>query len=523
MSNKMERFTQRARRVLNLSQEEAERLHHAYIGTEHLLLGLMREEGGVAGRVLRELGAEPQRIEELVERLTGADRATVAPKKVDLAPGTKRVLELAVDEARRMGHHDIGTEHLLLGLVRQNEGMAIDVLRKLGISADQIRRQMRRVLQENLVQPTLQDNPEPLTQQTVQRSVIRWTALGRRGETIYNLALIGVGNVGKALIGLLHSKRDELRTRYGIQWRITAVASRRLGWLVNPDGFDVEALLAGDYHSPLTASDIHPWLKAANAHVLFENSSMNPQTGQPAIDYVRAGLEYGAHVITANKGPVVHAFHELRDLAKARGRRFLFEATVMGGAPIFSLFREALPAANLKRFRGILNSTTNLIITEMENGLTFDQAVKKAQELGIAETDPSADVDGWDAAVKVSALATVLMDTPLKPQDVEREGIRGLTPEIVQAARGEGKPYKLVCQAERGEDGMVRASVRPAQIPIADPLASVRGASSIIQFQMDTLYGLTLSEQDPDAVTTAYGPLADFITAVWGVNPAWFR
>ena len=328
----------------------------------------------------------------------------------------------------------------------------------------------------------------------------------------YNLALLGFGNVGRALAGLLQSKRAELRKKYEIEWRITGVASRRLGWLANPDGFDVDALLAGDYQSPITSSNIQDWLKASQADVLFENSSMNPHTGQPALDYIRTALKAGIHTVTANKGPVVCGYHELRDLAAARGKRFLFEATVMGGAPIFSLFREALPAASLQRFRGILNSTTNLIITEMENGLMFDQAVKKAQELGIAETDPSADVDGWDAAVKVSALATVLMDVPIKPQDVQREGIRALAPEIVQAARAEGRPYKLVCQAERGDDGQVTASVRPAQVPLNDPLASVRGASSIIQFQMDTIYGLNLSEQDPDALTTAYGPLADFIT-----------
>jgi len=151
VSNKMERFTQRARRVLSLSQEEAEKLRHSYIGTEHLLLGLLREEGGVAGRVLRELGVETKRVQEMVERLTGANRGA-GISKIDLSPGTRRVLELAVDEARRMGHHYIGTEHLLLGLVRQNEGVAIDVLKKLGISAEQIRRQTRRVLQENPVQ-----------------------------------------------------------------------------------------------------------------------------------------------------------------------------------------------------------------------------------------------------------------------------------------------------------------------------------------------------------------------------------
>jgi ATP-dependent Clp protease ATP-binding subunit ClpC len=153
----MERFTQRARRVLSLAQEEAERLQHGQIGTEHLLLGLMREEGGVAGRVLRDLGLDLRRVEELVLRLTDSGART-AGQNLDLSPGTKKVLELAVDEARRMGHHYIGTEHLLLGLVRQQEGVAIDVLRRLGISAEEVRRQTRRVLSENPVQ---QSTPAP--------------------------------------------------------------------------------------------------------------------------------------------------------------------------------------------------------------------------------------------------------------------------------------------------------------------------------------------------------------------------
>src|SRR5512138_3125436 len=143
----MERFTQRARRVLSLAHQEAERMRHSYIGTEHLLLGLIREEGGVAGRVLRELGLEPDRVQEIVERLTGPGQTRGA--KLDLAPGTQQVLELAIEEARRMGHHYIGTEHLLLGLVRYGEGIALDVLRKLGVTPEQIRRQTRRVLQES--------------------------------------------------------------------------------------------------------------------------------------------------------------------------------------------------------------------------------------------------------------------------------------------------------------------------------------------------------------------------------------
>jgi len=158
--NKMERFTQRARRVLSLAQEEAERLQHSYIGTEHLLLGLMREEGGVAGRVLRDLGLDQRRVEELVERMTRAGQRT-PNARLDLSPGTKKVLELAVDEARRMGHHYIGTEHLLLGLVRQQEGIAIDVLKRLNVSPEEVRRQTRRVLQENPSQP--QNRPQATT------------------------------------------------------------------------------------------------------------------------------------------------------------------------------------------------------------------------------------------------------------------------------------------------------------------------------------------------------------------------
>ncbi len=488
----LERFTQRARRVLSLAQQEAERMSHSYIGTEHLLLGLMKEEGGVAGRVLRELGLEVRRVQETVESLTVA-RRTTGLTKIELSPGTKRVLELAVDDARRMGHHYVGTEHFLLGLVRQNEGVAIDVLKQLGLSAEQIRKQTRRVLQEKpAVQTASQSEPR-----------------------VYSLALLGFGNVGKALAQLLESKRAEVREKYGIDYKITGIASRRIGWLANPDGFNVDALLAGNYPAPLTASDIRYWLKAARPDVLFENTSLNPQTGQPAIDYLKAGLGHGAHVITANKGPVVHAYHELNALAKAKGKRFLFEAAVMGGAPIFSLFREALPAAHLHRFRGILNSTTNLILTEMENGLTFDQAVKKAQDIGIAETDPSADVDGWDAAVKVSALATVLMEAPVKPQDIKPQGIRHLTGDQMRAARAEGKPYKLVCKAEK-VNGKVTASVRPEQVNADDPLAGINGTSSIVIFEMDTIYGLTLSEIGGDAVTTAYGPLADFITIAKG-------
>ncbi len=167
MSDKLQRFTQRARKVLSLAQEEAERLKHNYIGTEHLLLGLLREEGGVAGRVLRELGLEQRRVQEMVERLSGPSQRT-KPGKIELAPSTKRTLELAIDEARRMGQHYISTEHLLLGLVRHNEGTAIDVLNKLGVSPEQIRRQTRRILQED----PQQQSPSTPSSSTPQKQTV---------------------------------------------------------------------------------------------------------------------------------------------------------------------------------------------------------------------------------------------------------------------------------------------------------------------------------------------------------------
>jgi homoserine dehydrogenase len=185
----------------------------------------------------------------------------------------------------------------------------------------------------------------------------------------------------------------------------------------------------------------------------------------------------------------------------------------MDGAPVFSLWRSTLPAARLQSFRGVLNSTTNLILTLMESGKSFDEAVAQAQHLGVAETDPSGDILGWDAAVKVAALVTVLMDTPLLPADVERQGIEGITPSLVRQAREQDRRWKLVCQAER-QGASIRARVGPEMLGPDDPLYQVMGTSSSISFVSDVLGRLTLTEEDPGPTTTAYGLLADFINAV---------
>lgn len=319
--------------------------------------------------------------------------------------------------------------------------------------------------------------------------------------------------MNRGLVRLLDAKKAYLRER-GIACRITGVASRRLGWIVDGAGVKTEELAHGETRTGAAAPhNMVEWLKAARADVVFEATSLEPRTGQPAIDYLRAALEHGAHAITANKGPVVHAYDELQKLARARGRSFLFESAVMDGVPIFSLFRDSLPAIELRGFHGVLNSTTNVILGGMEEGLTFEASLKRAQQIGVAETDARHDVDGWDAAVKTAALVRVLMRVRLRLDEIEREGIGSLTGEQVRQARTEGRPYKLVCRARWIESG-VRASVRPERVPLSDPMASVAGTSSIVYFETDIFPGLAITEIDPGVDATAYGMLADFVRAV---------
>jgi len=306
----------------------------------------------------------------------------------------------------------------------------------------------------------------------------------------------------------------------GIDWQITGIASRRLSWIADPNGLDL-ALLTGssaisraNFPDQATqTTNVRDWLRAAAGDVLFEATSLNVETGQPAVDHLRAALEHGAHAITANKGPIVYAYEELRQLAITQRKRFLFESTVMDGIPIFSLFQENLPTIRLQGFRGILNSTTNVILSAMEEGLTFDDALKRAQEIGVAETDATHDIDGWDAAVKIAALVIVLMGEKIRLSDVQRHGIRQLTGEQVREARAAGTPYKLVCRAQRTPTGVV-ARVGPERLPLSDPLAGVAGTSSIVYFKTDIFPGLCITEDNPGLYATAYGMLADLIRAV---------
>ncbi len=338
----------------------------------------------------------------------------------------------------------------------------------------------------------------------------------------YNLAILGFGNVGKALSQLLLRKQADIQFQQGITFSVTGIATGSHGLAVDTEGIDLNEALqiinTGESLNPISnlkspLATPQDFIQQCGADVLFESIPVNYETGQPAVDLLRSALQAGMHVVTANKGPVVHAYQELTELAESKGRKFFFESAVMDGAPVFAMFRETLPAAKLRAFRGVLNSTTNLLLTLMEEGQSFVEAVAHAQSIGIAETDPSGDVDGWDAAIKVCALVTVLMGIPLKPEDVERTGIREITPEDIAEAQSEGKRWKLVCEAVREHD-RVRARVAPQKVGIESPLYGVTGTTSIVEFESDVLGNLSLIETDPSPHTTAYGMLADFLNAV---------
>jgi homoserine dehydrogenase len=304
-----------------------------------------------------------------------------------------------------------------------------------------------------------------------------------------------------------------LRRKYDVRWRLTGIASRRIGWIAEPEGLNPISVLNGHFpHAVQTPKNVREWLDRAKADVLFEASSLNPQSGQPAIDHLVAALESGAHAISANKGPIVFAYRELIALAKEKGRQFLFESTVMDGVPIFSLFPLGLPLMDLRGFSGVLNSTTNVVLTEIEKGRTLDEAVKRAQAIGIAETDPSQDLDGWDSAIKVAALATVLMGVPTRIDQVQRTGIRELSEEKIRSVRSAGMRYKLFCRATRRGDG-VDCYVSPELLLLSDPLAGLEGTSSAIRFDLD-VFGLSMVEHNPGVEATGYGLLADFLRAV---------
>lgn len=335
-----------------------------------------------------------------------------------------------------------------------------------------------------------------------------------------SIALMGFGNVGQSFASLLLKKQQTLMRELNIDFIVTGIFTKNHGTAINSGGVNLgralEFIAQGTSLSNLSedSRDFSPesFIHASSAEIFVECTPLNPFDGEPALSYNKIALNRGKHVVTANKGPVVYGYKDLSKLALDRRKGFYFESSVMDGAPIFSLFRETLPLIELKGFSGILNSCTNYLLDLMNTGVTFEEAVIQAQKIGITESDPSADIDGWDAAVKVAALVSVLMGISLTPHEVDRKGIRDITPDMIQAASENGEKWKLVCSAKRQGSRLLEASVQPQRVNATSQLYLVNGTSSFVQFETDVLPGLGILEKDPGPMTSAYGMLADIMS-----------
>jgi len=301
----------------------------------------------------------------------------------------------------------------------------------------------------------------------------------------------------------------ELAVRYGVAWRPTGVATRTLGWWANADGLSLMAPQTGSTR----CYDVGDWLLTARPDVVFETIALDPHAGQPALDYLSEVLRVGAHAVSANKGPLVHGYQRLTALADSLGRLYRFESAVMDGAPVFSLARRCIPLAGVRAVGGVFTSTATVVLQAVERGGTIDDGIREAQALGIAEADPSYDVDGWDSAVKLCAISSVILGRSIRPDAVRREGIRALDAASIRAAHRDGRPFRLVGHVGV-EEGAVAARVSPEQVPVGSPLA-VDGTTLVTHFEADVFPGgLTVTSHAPDLTTTAYGMFTDFLDVI---------
>ncbi len=313
------------------------------------------------------------------------------------------------------------------------------------------------------------------------------------------LALIGYGNVARALARLLNNKSREL------PFTITGIHTLRHGTAADPGGLPSEPAFG-----PRVPS-VEAFLDMARADVAVELTTLDPTAGEPAISHIRAAFARGMHVVTANKGPIAHAYADLRDHAARAGVGFRFESAVMDGAPVFNLWRYSMPGVKVLGFAGALNSTSKVVVETMERGGTFEDGLAAARAMGITEAGGAFDVEGWDSAAKTAALANVLLDARTTPQQVSTRGIARLTPERVEEMNRQGKTVRLISRARR-TGSRVSLRVRAEVLDRSDILAMPRGTSNILLFQTDLMGTFGTVSIDPGVEQTAYGVFSDLVS-----------
>ena len=335
---------------------------------------------------------------------------------------------------------------------------------------------------------------------------------------IIHLALIGFGNVGQGFAQILSEHGADYEEEFGLKLQIVAVSDMLKGSLYNPAGLEPAALLeAIRTHGSLepVPAPYHGWdalrtIAESNADVIAELSYTDLKTGEPALTHLRHALTRHKHVVTTNKGPIALHYPELLALAEANKVQLGVEGTVMSGTPVLRMAKEMLSAANIKGLEGIVNGTTNYILSQMENGANYASALADAQGRGYAEADPTGDVEGFDAAGKMVILANLLMGARLSLADVDRTGITRLTPEDIAAAAASGERWKLIGKLERAGDKVV-ASVRPTRLPVSHPLAAVSGATNAITFTTALLGDVTVVGPGAGRMETGYALVCDLL------------
>lgn len=337
----------------------------------------------------------------------------------------------------------------------------------------------------------------------------------------HKIGLIGCGTVGQGLLEILDRKGPELRERYGFEARVVAISDKIKGSVLAPDGLAIPKLLeflgagktldaypGGSRPAPIDPLDM---IEKSNAEIIAELTYTDIKTGEPATSYIKKALRTGKHVVTSNKGPAALHYHELKKMAQANRLQFRIEGTVMSGTPVFHLVETGLAGNEIREVLGILNGTTNFILTKMEvDGMDYADALKLAQKLGYAEADPTADVEGFDAAGKIVILSNVLLGGSIAPGDVPREGIASITRAMVLDAKAQGYRYKLVARAKK-DGGKVTAGVSPQRLPLTDPLAGVMGAQNALTFDTDLMGKVTIQGAGAGKIETGFSILSDLL------------
>lgn len=331
------------------------------------------------------------------------------------------------------------------------------------------------------------------------------------------IGIIGYGNVGQGFAQAIRQKREFLRKEYGINPLITAISDVFKGSLYNQDGLDLNLLtkvpvnFADFSDAEKVGWDAPAMIANAETDVILELTIVNLETGEPATSYITQALTAGKHVITSNKGPIALKYRSLNALAQKHNVGLGIEATVMSGTPAIHVGKDILKIAGITAVRGIFNGTCNFILSEMNKGMPFDEALAQAQKFGYAEADPTNDVDGFDTAAKVSILSEVLFGERFTPAEVPTRGIRELTVQDIKEAAAQGMVWKLLGTITTTKDRPV-VSVKPVMLPMNDPLADVSGATNAIQYETELLGQVTLIGAGAGRLETAQALLQDLIT-----------